>query len=605
MQTASHIGDQFGTDSEGEPAAKVPQQPGASTFAGGEFSTEDEGPENTCPKACPQLRDCFGTDDEEEATGMATCAAKPPARRRPEKPSAAVLSHRARSSASLKRSDCFETDDEEEATGSATCAAKPPRKLRKKPATSAKAATQSGPKEHQKVISAKGPEPTEDLPTSSGAFAYARWAGHKKLTPAELGVLSQKVSVGSVCSGMSTETLALEAIRRVHPQFNYDVKLVCESAPAKLKFLRAKHPGAVHVEDIQTLAKSPQIKSADGKVYDRPVVDILFAGISCKGVSGLNVSPESVLGKGSTGNTLRGLRDFIEALPHEERPQLLFLENVACLDHQRAAEGYRLGTMLIADIFDNLGYVGDWSTVNAKDFFLPQSRDRVWMLFWKRPSHSGDQEFHEDCAAKLRGAMALVQRLTVSPHEPLSAVLDRLGQKAFVAKRSRLHEPISVPTAAKHKAFAVKHGLEAAAADVDSFKQLIRTTWSPRASDAAFLKLMEARKKHGWAWQSDTLVLSVGQSVEFMQCCRECFPTLTPMGDFLVLRAGSPFRPSGRLALAVQGVQDDEALFMGLDKLSGALQQDLAGNAFSANVCIAFLFAGLVTLVPTKSTHDC
>ena len=90
--------------------------------------------------------------------------------------------------------------------------------------------------------------------------------------------------------------------------------------------------------------------------------------------------------------------------------------------------------------------------------------------------------------------------------------------------------------------------------------------------------------------------LSPGQSISFAQCCREAFPTFTPSGDFMVIKDGKCYRPSGRLGLALQGVQASEVQFMGMGTLSTALQQDFAGNGFSAHVCLCFLLAGLLTV---------
>eukprot|EP00974_Lingulodinium_polyedra_P085399 8269627-Lingulodinium_polyedra.AAC.1 len=81
-----------------------------------------------------------------------------------------------------------------------------------------------------------------------------------------------------------------------------------------------------------------------------------------------------------------------------------------------------------------------------------------------------------------------------------------------------------------------------------------------------------------------------------MQCYHEIFPTITPTGAFLVFLGGEAYRPSGKLSLALQGVQDSEMHFMGMQRLSGTLQQDFAGNGFTANVCLAFLLAVLLNI---------
>ena len=91
-------------------------------------------------------------------------------------------------------------------------------------------------------------------------------------------------------------------------------------------------------------------------------------------------------------------------------------------------------------------------------------------------------------------------------------------------------------------------------------------------------------------------MLSAGQSIDFMQCCKEISPTITPTGAFLVLLDGDAHRPSGALSLALQGVQDSEMQFMGMDKLKSTLQQDFAGNGFTASMCLAFILAVLLNI---------
>ena len=64
----------------------------------------------------------------------------------------------------------------------------------------------------------------------------------------------------------------------------------------------------------------------------------------------------------------------------------------------------------------------------------------------------------------------------------------------------------------------------------------------------------------------------------------------------MILLDGEAHRSSGALSLAFQGVQDSEMQFMGLDKLSGILQQDFAGNGFTASVCLALMLAVLLNV---------
>ena len=48
--------------------------------------------------------------------------------------------------------------------------------------------------------------------------------------------------------------------------------------------------------------------------------------------------------------------------------------------------------------------------------------------------------------------------------------------------------------------------------------------------------------------------------------------------------------------MALQGVQDSERQFMGMDELSITLQQDFAGHGFTTNTCLAFILAVLLNI---------
>ena len=89
-----------------------------------------------------------------------------------------------------------------------------------------------------------------------------------------------------------------------------------------MKQLKVRHPLALHVKDVALLSES-KIRGSDGRLVERPAVDLLISGFSCKGISKLNTKPESVLGKGSTGATFAGLRDFVTSLAYEQRPKLI------------------------------------------------------------------------------------------------------------------------------------------------------------------------------------------------------------------------------------------------------------------------------------------
>ena len=67
--------------------------------------------------------------------------------------------------------------------------------------------------------------------------------------------------------------------------------------------------------------------------------------------------------------------------------KVIILENVANMAKKRQIEqGCKVDAQIVADLFDKLGYTADWQIFNSKDYFHPQSRDRLWMVLWLRPS---------------------------------------------------------------------------------------------------------------------------------------------------------------------------------------------------------------------------
>ena len=95
----------------------------------------------------------------------------------------------------------------------------------------------------------------------------------------------------------------------------------------------------------------------------------------------------------------------------------------------------------------------------------------------------------------------------------------------------------------------------------------------------------------------------VGQSVTWMSVLKDRFPTLTPSSSILVLHRGKAFLAGGLLSLAVQGMQQHECEHMQLATLSETMQQNVAGNGFSTNVCTAFLIGGLLAHYDAKVKH--
>ena len=107
--------------------------------------------------------------------------------------------------------------------------------------------------------------------------------------------------------------------------------------------------------------------------YDMPDIDLICAGFPCQAFS--------LAGKRGGFEDARGTLFFeIARIAAVKRPAYLFLENVpGLLSHDG---GKTFATILGA--LSQLGYDVVWQVLNSKDFGVPQSRKRVYLICYLR-----------------------------------------------------------------------------------------------------------------------------------------------------------------------------------------------------------------------------
>jgi hypothetical protein len=126
------------------------------------------------------------------------------------------------------------------------------------------------------------------------------------------------------------------------------------------------------------------------------------------------------------------------------------------------------------------------------------------------------------------------------------------------------------------------------------FKQLATALGlTDREIDASILVLSRMMKAGDLEdWQSSLLVGNIGDSVDRLQFKNNSFPCLLPDKKYLILDKGQlRINSDPLLFTALQGIGDAEVKHFGLGDISLSQCQDLAGNAFAANICISILLA--------------
>ena len=111
---------------------------------------------------------------------------------------------------------------------------------------------------------------------------------------------------------------------------------------------------------------------------DLPDIDLIVGGFPCQSFS--------ICGKRGGFEDARGTLFFeIARIAEVKQPKYLLLENVpGLLNHD---SGRTFATIL--STLDELGYDVSWQVLNSKDFGVPQSRRRVYIVGYHREKCAG------------------------------------------------------------------------------------------------------------------------------------------------------------------------------------------------------------------------
>jgi site-specific DNA-cytosine methylase len=94
-------------------------------------------------------------------------------------------------------------------------------------------------------------------------------------------------------------------------------------------------------------------------------VDLLVAGTSCVDYSNLNNEKQGIDAGGESGRTFHGMLSWVT----NHRPPLVILENVCSAPWDRVVQK-----------FESVGYSANWVKLDTKQYYIPHTRQRVYLL---------------------------------------------------------------------------------------------------------------------------------------------------------------------------------------------------------------------------------
>lgn len=165
-------------------------------------------------------------------------------------------------------------------------------------------------------------------------------------------------------SGYDSQCLALDRIAERHPGFAYDLVAWCEIDPNAIKAHNLLYPqwSERNLGDI-TQVDWENVPDFDLFTFSSPCQDFSNAGLQAGGAEGT----------GTRSSLLWECEKAIQA----KRPKYMFMENVKALVSKKFFPTFRKWCERV----EGYGYKVYWHVLNAKDYGVPQNRERVFAVF--------------------------------------------------------------------------------------------------------------------------------------------------------------------------------------------------------------------------------
>lgn len=170
--------------------------------------------------------------------------------------------------------------------------------------------------------------------------------------------------VVTLCSGYDSQCMALERLKRDFPGFDYDCIAWAEIDRYAIRAHDAVFP---QYKD----RNMGDITSCDWSKITQPV-DLLIYSTPCTSISNAGKQEGLKKDSGTASSIIWSVLNAIDTL----KPRLLLMENVKALVSKKFMPDFREWYNELA----SRGYQNFWKVLNAKDYCVPQNRERVFMV---------------------------------------------------------------------------------------------------------------------------------------------------------------------------------------------------------------------------------
>lgn len=180
------------------------------------------------------------------------------------------------------------------------------------------------------------------------------------------------LKVITLCSGYDSQCLALERLKTVYPEFDYELIAWSEFDPESKTPLN-KQPAVVAHNALFPQWKDRNL--GDMTKIDWNTVDdfdLLFYSTPCTDVSQAGLQHGFTEGSRTRSSIIWNVRDAVKI----KRPKFLCLENVKAMVSGKFVGLFNLWQLEL----ERLGYRNFAEVLNAKDYGVPQNRERIFLV---------------------------------------------------------------------------------------------------------------------------------------------------------------------------------------------------------------------------------
>ena len=185
---------------------------------------------------------------------------------------------------------------------------------------------------------------------------------------------NNKLRLFEICAGYGSQALALNRLREIYPDFDYELVGWAEFDP---------EPDANPDIDKQPAVIAHKVLHPDSaeknwgditkiRWQDLPDFDLLSYSTPCQSISQAGLQHGFTEGSGTRSSIIWNVRDCVKA----KRPKFLMLENVKAMVSSKYVGLFNVWQREL----EKLGYANFGQVLNAKDFGVPQNRERIFLI---------------------------------------------------------------------------------------------------------------------------------------------------------------------------------------------------------------------------------